>query len=129
MARRGRRRNNTILPDAMPHASLDGSLFRDLTPFGRELVSIEDHRRFDPDAFSFTVHEVDGRRAGPLKVARPSKLLSNALRYPSARVQFALPEKTIVCVRRKQRREVFFAKRLKRGRGGGRRTRWSEVKC
>lgn len=131
MARRGRRRNHTILPDAIAPGSLDESLFGDLTPSSQpDLVSIEDHRRFNPDLdWGSTLHTIDARRIEPLQVARPSKLLRNALRYPHHRVRFAAPAKTIVCVRRKQRREVFFAKNLKRGRGGGRRTKWSSVQC
>lgn len=48
-------------------------------------------------------------------------------------VGFAEPKRVAVCVRRKERKEVLFAKALtkKGGRGGGRRRRneWSNVKC
>lgn len=127
MARRRRQRQS---PDAMSHSSLDDSLFREWSlPTPETVLSeVEDRRRFNPDDFSFTAYEVDGRRAGPL-VVPPSRSLFNALAYPSARVRFEVPDRTIVCVRRKERREVFFAKKLKRGRGGGRRTKWSDVQC
>ena len=49
-----------------------------------------------------------------------------------ARVQFAVPKKVAICIRRKARREVLHALKLtKKGKGGGARKRnlWSNVKC
>lgn len=46
-------------------------------------------------------------------------------------VAFAQPKQVSVCVRRKTRREVLFAKQRTRKGSGARRTRneWSDVKC
>lgn len=47
------------------------------------------------------------------------------------KVAFQMPERVVVCVRRKVRREVLFAKRAtgKGSRSFKRRNEWSEVKC
>lgn len=130
---RGRRRTN-YTPDAIISQSLDDSLLRELTPWPSlpvsPLTEIEDRRQFHPDGFFRAWHEVDGRRGDQLQV-KPSKMLRNAMQYMSSKVQFRNPDKTIVCVRRKSRREVLFAKR-KAGGGSRRRPRrnWlSDVSC
>jgi len=46
-------------------------------------------------------------------------------------IAFSAPAETLVCIRRKRRKQVLFAKR-KTGKGGQRRprrSRWSDVKC
>lgn len=134
MARRGRRRNQDhyTAPDAIAFRSLDESLLGDWTPRTvSPLGDVEDRRRFHPDDYFQSWHETDGRMGGPLQVARPSKILKRAMRYMSSQVQFAAPEKTIVCVRRKARKEVLHALK-KTGRGGNKppKRNWlSDVKC
>lgn len=47
------------------------------------------------------------------------------------KIAFAVPNKVAICVRRKTRREVLFAKRKTRKGSGANKTRnfWSDVKC
>jgi len=59
---------------------------------------------------------------------RTKKIPASKVPYQMA---FSAPAETLVCVRRKTRREVIFAKR-KNGRGGQRRAKWSKwstTKC
>lgn len=47
-------------------------------------------------------------------------------------LKFAVPRRVLICIRRKERREVLHAKRFTgRGSGGGakRRNMWSMIKC
>lgn len=45
-----------------------------------------------------------------------------------ATIMFGEPRTVAVCARRKERKEVLIAKRRK-GRGGGRRNQWSDIRC
>lgn len=61
---------------------------------------------------------------------RPLKTKTVRIQTVPPRIKFALPKKTMVCVKRKVRREVLLAL----GRGGGRhkkphRNRWSSISC
>lgn len=59
-----------------------------------------------------------------------ARLLENS-RFPTSRVRFAEASRVVICVRRKRRKEVLFARR-KAGRRGQRRPRrnlWSDVQC
>lgn len=131
MGRRGRRHTNpvTTIADAYFTETLDPpGLLSDLAEPRATFPEIEDGRRFDPDAFGFsTPMTSDARPAAPPVIprARPGA------QYPSHRIAFQAPKKTLVCVRRKERREVLFAKR-KSGGGSRRRPhrRWySDIKC
>lgn len=99
-----------------------------------DLRLIEDRRDFHPlqdyrPAGVFVFREA--RQVVPKRVVTrpyrpvwPGTSLSHAL-------QFNVPQEVALCVRRKQRREVIFAKR-KYGRNGARRyrrNRFSEVSC
>lgn len=78
--------------------------------------------------------------AGPLRPAGASSRSSRRFQvsesstrsmFPSAAISFARPDKVSMCVRRKTRREVIFAKR-KHGKGAGapRRRNWfSDIGC
>lgn len=88
-----------------------------------------DRRTFHPDG-RFRPAPTLVRAARRLVVARPQKprLSVSQLNH---RIGFAIPKKVLICVRRKERREVIFARR---GHGKGARspkTRniWSNVKC
>lgn len=84
----------------------------------------------------------DNRAYNPLpKNLRPARLVSGRNTFqvvsktkPLARLQyqFALPKQTVVCVRRKTRKEVLHA-RKKTGRGvrrrNPRRNQWSNIHC
>lgn len=116
MSRRGRsRRSETPIADATfqpPIRSL-APLFSDLaSPLG-PLSEVEDRRTFHPLDDFRPAMEIGGTRTGPRQVKKSFKP-----QLPFG-LQFAVPEKTVVCVRRKTRREVIFAKR-KQGGGRGR---------
>lgn len=80
-------------------------------------IEIEDRRRFDPEQVF----------AHPLNTSGlPAHITERSQYYPS----FKYPSATFVCVRRKERREVLFATRRAKGRGGSRRHNyWSKVRC
>lgn len=79
----------------------------------------------------------DGRRYNPTNTRRPPKSVtgaSSAYNYKSLtplRVAFQQPEKVIVCIRRKIRKEVLHALKLTRKNGGGarKRTPLSDIHC
>lgn len=93
-----------------------------------DLGLYEDRRRYDPLGFFRPARQMEGGRDGPLRVTTPKNksraFLAHGLQFPS--------ESTVICVRRKQRKEVLFAKR-KTGKGARahrrRRNRFSEVGC
>lgn len=91
------------------------------SPIESVLDQVQDTRRYSPDrvASAFTVF---GTPAPHRKVVGKN----------FARIGFDTPATAIVCVRRKKRREVLFAKR-RRGKGSGARrrrmTEWSKFKC
>lgn len=98
------------------------SRFTDLRP-------IEDRRTFYPARFSEPARSLP--RSAARLVVRPkvSSRTQPRLMVPSA-VTFAAPKRVVLCVRRKRRREVLFA----RGKGGGghrrpRRNQFSDVEC
>lgn len=90
------------------------------------LVEITDGRTWSPPGYSQTAPmSVSGAPVGFQKKLPPSGL-------PAPNKQsFADARQAVVCVRRKQRREVLFAKR-RTGRGARSRKRfnqWSDVGC
>lgn len=91
------------------------------------LIEVEDLRRFHPTPLFRPSMSIV--QAKPSIDVKPSRLVRTA--PLSARAAFDEPHKVVVCVRRKVRREVLFAKR-KTGRGARspkRRNLWSDVKC
>jgi len=80
--------------------------------------------------------ESDGRFHNPTRrSAKPSSLINAATRLHQTAthaVGFAQPDRTAICVRRRVRKEVLFA-RNRTGSGGRskhrRRNFWSKVKC
>lgn len=95
------------------------------------LLLFEDRRSFHPlgrvrPAFSVP-------RSGARLQARGGKRRLQAPRTPDIHpgLSFAVPDKVILCVRRKRRREVMFAIRKagKRGQRRPRRNYWSSVSC
>lgn len=116
MSRRGRRRRSeTPIADAVfqPPARPLAPLLSDLaSPLG-PLSEVEDRRTFHPLDDFRPAMEIGGTPTGPRQVKKSFKP-----QLPFG-LQFAVPEKTAVCVRRKTRREVIFAKR-KQGGGRGR---------
>lgn len=120
-----------LLPASLP------SLVSPLLPSPVLLDEIEDRRLFHPlgdvrPAVAFT--GLDGRigvKPGGVRGARYSPVV-RASPTISSTVGFRDPRKVLVCVRRKQRREVMFAlRKTKRGAGARRHRRnyHSEVSC
>lgn len=132
---RGRSRDITsgyVRPSAMPLAIARVSPARPFNiPFVSRvsLVPVEDRRVYHPLGPARSVRVLSGHAVQPLVVQRRGRL-SRPKRGLPVSLQFAVPKKTIVCVRRKRRREVLFAKRKAHG-GSGRRRRniWSNVIC
>lgn len=116
MGRRSRR-SSTTTPDAFfqPPPRTLAPLFRDLaSPQVGPLSEIEDRRTYHPLDDFRPAMEIGGTHTTPRVVKKSFK------RQLPFGLQFAVPEKTIICVRRKTRKEVLHAKR-KTGRGKGRR--------
>jgi len=96
------------------------------------LTLFEDLRTFHPLEEARPVGVVSRRDARRL-IERPRKAAYAARDpFPSLRLGFAVPQKVVKCVRRKQRREALFAF----GRTGAgsqarrrRRDQWSDVQC
>lgn len=87
-----------------------------------DLREWEDGRTFHPDGVF--------RPAGVRRSRFARQLFATDSAYSRQAVAFAVPKQVAVCVRRKQRREVLFAKRRMKGRGGTRRyTERSHIKC
>lgn len=150
MARRRRkRRDDSRERDASPIArrSLRPSTIVVRSFVEPDLSFVEDRRRFDPEGDyaparsasrrdqarildSLTSPIPDPGRAGQLRsIARPKR---SASFFNSRSVfQFAVPRKVALCVRRKRRKEVLFAKRRtgKGARTPKRRNYWSEISC
>lgn len=103
-------------------------LIRDPRPVGVARRFVEDRRLYDPRRSFRPARMVDGRKAGPLVAGRSP---SGRPAFLSPRVEFPDPKRTLVCVRRQERKEVLFAKKLtRRGSGGGKRRTWlSDIVC
>lgn len=121
---------------AKPNESL---LSRVNTPLN--LTEIEDNRMFNPEAaFTRPPLNIYGRPSR-YTVSAPVVRVSTRAPYVFKRpfglnsvpvgLRFRAPLEVLVCIRRKQRREIMFAMRLrKKGAGSGRRrNRFSEVSC
>lgn len=104
-------------------------LLQPLAP--KPLKLLEDRRAFHP-----TKHvEPKTVSARPRQVLRaersPSISRPHAAPYLSPRIGLAKPDQVAMCIRRKTRREVIFAKGKTRKGAGARRTRnqWSDLSC
>nr|DAW08222.1 MAG TPA: hypothetical protein [Microviridae sp.] len=99
-----------------------------LTP---NLQLVEDRRTWHPDGLYRPIRTITSKRPRLRPVAFTSSKLRNTL---PVKLGFDIPKKVAICVRRKQRKEVLFAKH-KTGAGSGRRSKapkrnqWSDVKC
>lgn len=149
MAHRGHRQRDDNLPSLDLERLLEKASPRPsvtLNPYSEPLGSLTlselgDQRRFDFNAPEASARSTAGTPAriilgsvshpppmGGGSVLRAPAVTSN--RWAPEAFRFAQPDNTLVCIRRKSRREVLFAKR-KRGRGGSRRRRtpYSDVRC
>lgn len=104
-----------------------------LDPLGSNLSAFEDRRLHYPAAFptSWKPATAFNGRPARLTPSRLKKTRGMALSWPSHRISFEAPARVILCVRRKQRREVFHAKGLAGGRGykRPRRSVYSSISC
>lgn len=121
--------DSEVLRDFIKKSSvIPGPLVTPLLP--KPLTQLEDRRAFHPERSgrpAGAVQRSNGRLVIP---AAPSPKTHQRARLPVS-VGFAVPEKVALCVRRRTRKEVLFAKRLtaKGARGNRRRNQWSDVKC
>lgn len=119
MARRRRNRNSLSTL-----ARVDFPVVRRYPRLRSALQLIEDRRVFHPE----------GALRSPLSIGIPRKSRivlrkANFGKTLPSRLGFAVPEKVVRCVRRKQRKEVLIAKR-RSGRGSAKRFDfWSDVSC
>lgn len=91
----------------------------------------EDRRSFHPLGMFRPPRVVGGHPVQPLVVREPAKR-KRSQAFLAHQLGFPNPKRVLLCVRRKTRREVLFAKNLSRkGAGARRRHRnfYSEVKC
>lgn len=92
-------------------------------------VAIEDRRSYHPLQKFRPARQWSGHPVKPNVVAKPSRKFSAALPFNT---RFAAPARTMICVRRKTRKEVLFAT-MKTGKGARSRSRrrnyFSEVSC
>lgn len=112
-----------------------------------DLRPVEDRRRFHPQLEHAPPLTVHGQRAPVIvrdkarvaKTAKPARRASQAAlnrfgpkqhSQTKAILAFALPKKTVICVRRQSRREVLAAKgRFGGGKRSPRRNAWSSISC
>lgn len=126
MARRSR-------SSAQRDSSVISNLLHVPVSFGvpKVLRLLEDRREFNPDDVFRRARSVSRRDfSGIIDVGR-SGGIGGSSRMPRSVFGFAVPDKVLICIRRKQRREVLFAKkRMRSGAGGSRRFNYySAVSC
>lgn len=107
-----------------------------LTVRGSALSDYEDRRFFNPDDIFAPARTFTGKAK---IVARPrgrpkgskSRSQQKSLKKILTALQFNAPEKVLICVRRKRRKEVMFAsgKAGKRGQKKPRRNFYSDINC
>lgn len=94
------------------------------------LLSIDDRRTFDFEPGSRPARLFSGGVASVGLVPNVNRGTSRKSKVPY-QIAFTAPDETLVCVRRKRRKEVLFAKK-KTGKRGQRKPRfnmWSKYKC
>lgn len=137
MSRRSRRRSERR--DAIfqhpPRRSLTVRLsLPHVVPDRLDLLPVEDRRTYHPEKFFRPARMIWGHPVGPVRPSeskrRPGRSwLPGAI---SPRLKFADVQRTIICVRRKRRKEVLHALR-KTGKGRGRRRPhfnfYSKISC
>lgn len=90
---------------------------------------IDDRRSYHPEPATRPARLFSGAVAS-VKATITPKHVSGKSRVP-VQIAFTAPDQTLVCVRRKTRKQVLFAKR-KTGKAGQRkpkRNMWSNVRC
>lgn len=119
MSRRGRsRRPSESIADAVLSQPLTPSrLLRDLAR-PSDFRDVEDRRTYHPLDFFRPARDFGGHPVEQVNVNRPvQKKFSRVLPFG---LKFAAPERTVICAKRKSRKEVLHALK-KTGKGKGRR--------
>lgn len=122
--RRHRGDSHTVERDVIYPSS---SLTQLLAPAPSRFVDVEDRRTYHPLGFFRPALNTYGGRAGPVVVtpqkSRANPFIANSLKFPNPNV--------MICVRRKTRREVLFAKkRTGKGARSPKRKNWfSKIGC
>lgn len=127
-----RRRRSNAQRDSFPisrSADLRGLLVRRpvrLLP----LRPIEDRRTYHPLRAFRPAQSLGRRDAARVVLERPRQRPGRSF-FPIDVFKFAVPRKVAICVRRKERRETLFAKKLTRSGAGApkRRNYWSAISC
>lgn len=143
MTSRRHRRDQLVLPERDHNTIASGTLLRNKSTvydaWRRSTLdslvrSLDDRRAFHPDDFFRPAASVfgDDARVVERASAAPSRSPKVKFSRPAALgFHFNVPERVAVCVRRKSRREVLFAKR-RQGRGARSPKKfnyWSTVRC
>lgn len=138
MSRRSRRRRSLSPPAVISRPERD-LLTRSLTSPSRLLRDmaassvlrmIEDRRQYHPLQFFRPARKISGHPVSPVRIRKAPPRKGEA--FLAHRLNFAEPNRTLICVRRKQRKEVLHAlKKVGRGRGRGakRRNWYSNIGC
>lgn len=140
MSKKHRKRHNAISAVSPPIAN--HRLF--VPPKPTAFSAVEDRRRFHPEKATQPARTTSGHPVKPHKPklavtavkrgpdGRPMKKKITLRSIPS-RLQFAAPKRTIICLKRKIRKEVLHAlQRTGRGHGSRRRPKrnaYSQISC
>ena len=138
MSKRSRRRRDLLTPMSIANPPVAPRLRPVvLSPISLPLTAFEDRRTYHPLGPQRGAVSFSGAQHGLRTVDRKtSDRFAGLRKFPSqtkALIGFDTPVHVLVCVRRKRRKEVLFAKR-KTGRGGARQRRprknwFSNVHC
>lgn len=91
---------------------------------------VEDRRRYNPNK-NYQPQTRSGSTARIVTTVTPAKQSNRTTTLNRLQARFAAPERVMICVRRKQRREVIHALKLS-GKSGQRRptrSRYSNINC
>jgi len=128
----GRSRKNSSIADAVPSTPLADRLFSVVTR-PAPLRGVEDRREYHPLGPVRPAKTLSGHSVKPVQVKKMKKMPRGKTRlFLSPKVQFEAPLKTVICVRRKRRKEVLHALKKTgggRGRKPPRRNWYSDVSC
>lgn len=128
MARRGSRSVPSVSPIDTFEEDMLSDVIPEVSPVSRVDEFVGDRLPYDRRLFSF--HEPELFRMITSGDVVQGRTVSAQRGLSQDRLAYGSPETVAICVRRKQRREVMFAKRRRGGRGGSKRWTWrSDIKC
>lgn len=136
MSRRRRRdsQNTDLQPPQRehfltPYRSLTPTLLRETAQAALRRM-VEDRRTYHPERAFRPARLVTGQPVGPVRVSPQKQNKSRP--FLAHGLSFEAPKRTMICVRRKERKEVLHAlKKVGRGSGRGRKRRnwYSNIGC